>query len=83
MDERERAEPAAEISEERLDEIRRQRFQQRVERVLEVMQRERVDWRGVPFVAADGRIGVRVVPVDLPAGRVEGLPAGRVAEVQT
>jgi hypothetical protein len=71
MDERERAEPAAEISEERLEEIRRQRFQQRVERVLEVMQHERVDWRGLPFIAADGRIGVRVVPVDLPLGTLK------------
>jgi hypothetical protein len=79
MDERERAEPAAEISEERLDEIRRQRFQQRVERVLEVMQRERVDWRGLPYIAADGRVGVRVVPVDLPAGGAEGLAGGREA----
>jgi hypothetical protein len=71
MDERERAEPAAELSEERLDEIRRQRFQQRVERVREVMQRERVDWRGLPFIGADGRIGVRVVPIELPASRGE------------
>ena len=64
MDERERAEPAAEISEERLDEIRRQRFQQRVERVLEVMRRERVDWRGIAHITPEGRIAVRVVPVE-------------------
>ncbi len=71
MDEREDNEIAAKLSEEQLEEIRRQRFQQRVERVLEVMQRERVDWRGLPFIGADGRIGVRVVPIELPASRGE------------
>jgi hypothetical protein len=72
MDQREATEPAAEeLSEQRLEEIRRRRFQERVERVLEVMRRERVDWRGVPFIAADGRIGVRVVPVELPASGAE------------
>ena len=73
MDQREATEPAAEeLSEQRLEEIRRRRFQERVERVLEVMRRERVDWRGVPFIGADGRIGVRVVPVELPASGAEG-----------
>jgi len=72
MDQREATEPAEEgLSEQRLEEIRRRRFQERVERVLEVMRRERVDWRGLPFIGADGRIGVRVVPVELPASRVE------------
>jgi anaerobic ribonucleoside-triphosphate reductase len=73
MDQREATEPAAEeLSEQRLEEIRRRRFQERVERVLEVMRRERVDWRGLPFIGADGRIGVRVVPVELPASGAEG-----------
>ena len=48
-----------------LESLRRERFQARVQRVLAVMQEERVDWRGVPFVAADGRIGVRVMPVEM------------------
>ena len=52
------------LSEERLEEIRRQRFQQRVERVLEVMRRERVDWRGMAYITPEGRIAVRVVPVE-------------------
>jgi hypothetical protein len=51
--------------------LQRRRFQERVERVLEVMRRERVDWRGLPFIGADGRIGVRVVPVELPASGAE------------
>jgi len=73
MDQREATEPAAEgLSEQRLEEIRRRRFQERVERVLEVMRRERVDWRGVPFIGADGRIGVRVAPVEIPPNRAEG-----------
>ncbi|MFB3882890.1 MAG: hypothetical protein ACE149_16620 [Armatimonadota bacterium] len=66
----ERAESAS-LSDEEIRAMQRQRFQQRVERVLEVMRRERVDWRGLPFIGADGRIGVRVVPIELPAGREE------------
>jgi hypothetical protein len=53
------------MSDEQWEALRRQRFQARVQRVLAVMQEERVDWRGVPFVAADGRIGVRVMPVEM------------------
>jgi hypothetical protein len=53
------------LSDARIRELQRQRFQERVERVLEVMRRERVDWRGVPFISADGRIGVRVLPVEV------------------
>ena len=52
------------LSDEEIQAMQQARFQERVQRVLAVMQRERVDWRGVPFVAADGRIGVRVVPVE-------------------
>jgi hypothetical protein len=56
------------LSDARIRELQRRRFQERVERVLEVMRRERVDWRGVPFIAADGRIGVRVLPLDCAQG---------------
>jgi hypothetical protein len=52
------------LSEKQLEEIRRRRFQQRVERVLEVMRRERVDWRGMAYITPEGRIAVRVVPVE-------------------
>jgi len=36
-----------------------------VERVLAVMQEERIDWRGVARVTSDGRIAVSVVPVEM------------------
>jgi hypothetical protein len=83
MDEREqetenadRSDPStslrAGLSDAGIRELQRRRFQERVERVLEVMRRERVDWRGLPFIGADGRIGVRVVPVELPASHAEG-----------
>lgn len=55
------------MSDEAIEVLTRERFQQRVQRVLGVMEQERVDWRGVAFVAADGRIGVRVVPVEMSA----------------
>jgi hypothetical protein len=56
------------ITDEAIELLQRQRFQQRVQRVLAVMREERVDWRGVAFLTPDGRIGVRVVPVEMPAG---------------
>jgi len=40
-------------------------FRGRVERVLAVMKEQRIDWRGVPVVTQDGRIGVKVVPVEM------------------
>jgi hypothetical protein len=49
----------------RLEQLRRQRFQQRVHRVLEAMRRERVDWRAVPYLTPDGRITARIVPVEM------------------
>jgi hypothetical protein len=55
-------------TEEMEQELRRRReaeFQQRVERVLEVMRAERVDWRGLASVTPDGRIVTRVVPVEM------------------
>jgi len=54
-----------EPSDEVLEAMRRQRFQDRVQRVLEVMKKERIDWRGVPFLAPDGTIGARVVPIEM------------------
>ena len=54
-----------EISDQAIEALKRERFQQRVQRVLEVMQRERVDWRGVAYIAPDGRIGARVAPVEM------------------
>jgi len=32
---------------------------------LAVMKEQRIDWRGVPVVTQDGRIGVKVVPVEM------------------
>jgi hypothetical protein len=49
----------------RLEQLRRQRFQQRVHRVLEAMRRERIDWRAVPYLTPDGRIIARIVPVEM------------------
>ena len=55
----------ASIPDEEMERVRQQRYQARVERVLLAMQREGVDWRAVAFVTPDGRIGTRVVPVDM------------------
>jgi hypothetical protein len=69
------------ITDDELQVMARERFQGRVERVLAVMREERIDWRGIAFIAPDGRIGVRVMPVDLSAGLPAGLAAGRLAEM--
>ena len=53
------------LSDAELQEINRQRFQQRVNRVLEVMTQQRIDWRGVPYITPEGRIAVRIVPVEM------------------
>ena len=58
-----RAEPA--LPDEELDRLRRERFRERVGRVLAVMRQERIDWRGRPYLTSDGRIGVRVEPVEM------------------
>ena len=50
------------LTDEAIEEMKRKRFESRVDRVLAVMREERIDWRGVPLVTPDGRIGVRVVP---------------------
>ena len=53
------------LSDADIEEMKRQRFQERVERVLEVMTRERVDWRAIPHITPDGRIVTRVVPAEM------------------
>jgi len=53
------------LSDDAIEAMKRQRFHQRVQRVLAVMQQERIDWRGVPFITPDGRIGVRLAPVEM------------------
>jgi hypothetical protein len=63
--ERQAAEAVEELSDEEIERLKSQRFQERVRRVHAAMERERVDWRGVPYIAPDGRIAVRVVPVDM------------------
>lgn len=55
----------SDLSEADIERLRLERFRERVARVLKVMQEERIDWRGVPFVTPDGRIGVRVVPAEM------------------
>lgn len=66
---------APELSDEELARLRRQRFEERVRRVLAVMQQERIDWRGAAYVAPDGRIGVRVMPVEIESPAPGGPPA--------
>ncbi|MCJ7822568.1 MAG: hypothetical protein MUQ26_05760 [Armatimonadetes bacterium] len=53
------------LTDEAIEEMTRKRFEARVNRVLAAMKEERIDWRGVPLVTPDGRIGVRVVPVEM------------------
>jgi predicted N-acetyltransferase YhbS len=53
-----------ELDDDAIERLKQERFQQRVQRVLAAMREERVDWRGVPVVTPDGRIAVRVVPVE-------------------
>ena len=55
----------ATLADEELDRLRRERFRERVGRVLAAMRQERIDWRGHPYLTGDGRIGVRVEPVEL------------------
>jgi len=54
-----------ELTEERLEELRRERFAARVAKVREVMQEQRVDFRGLPLITADGRIAVQIIPVEM------------------
>lgn len=64
-EERQQAIDSPPLSDADIDEMKRHRFQQRVQRVLAVMQEERIDWRGVPFLTRDGRIGVRIWPAEM------------------
>jgi len=59
------AKRVGDLSDQAVEALKRERFQQRVQRVLEVMQRERVDWRGIAYIAPDGRVGARVLPVEM------------------
>jgi len=52
-------------SDEALEAVRRARFRQRVERVLGIMRQERIDWRALAFITPDGRIALRVVPIEM------------------
>jgi len=56
------------LPDEELEALRRQRFAERVGRVLEVMREEGIDWRGVATISPDGRIVTRVVPVEARGG---------------
>ena len=53
------------LSDEELETLRRQRFRARVERVLAAMREEGVDWQAVLHITPDGRIGARVMPVEM------------------
>lgn len=53
------------LSDDEISRLQEERFRQRVERVLAVMREERVDWRGVPFLTPDGRIAVRILPMEM------------------
>lgn len=53
------------LTDDAIEEMKRKRFEARVNRVLAAMREERIDWRGVPLVTPDGRIAVRVVPAEM------------------
>ena len=57
-------------SDEAIEEIRKQRFQERVQRVLQVMRQERINWVGRPVIT-DGRIEVLIYPEEIPKGQAE------------
>jgi len=67
MREDEKGQAASEqpLSDDDIERLRRERFAERVQRVLAAMREERVDWRGVAFVTPDGRIAVQVTPVEV------------------
>lgn len=66
MAENERREPhTPDLPDEAIEELKARRFRERVARVLAVMQEERIDWRAAPFLTPDGRVGVRVLPVEM------------------
>ena len=53
------------LSDAELESLRRRRFEERVERVQAVMREQRIDWEGIAFVTTEGRIVVRVVPIEI------------------
>lgn len=53
------------LSDAALESLARQRFQERVNRVLAVMREERIDWRAVLYVTPEGRIAARVAPAEM------------------
>jgi len=53
------------LSDAELESLRRRRFEERVERVQAVMREQRIDWEGIAFVTTEGRIAVRVVPIEI------------------
>ncbi len=59
------AQKEPQLSDAEIERLKSQRFQERVERVLEVMTRERVDWRAIPYITPDGRVVARVVPAEM------------------
>jgi hypothetical protein len=52
------------LSDDAIERMKQERFQQRVQRVLAAMREERIDWRGAAFITPDGRVGVRVFPIE-------------------
>ena len=56
---------SAEVSDEAIRQIQQQRFRARVQRVLEVMREERIDWRGAPYITLEGKIAVRLLPTEM------------------
>ena len=62
MEDKQVAEP---MSDEELEQLRRERFEVRVKTVLAVMQEQKIDWRGVPYITPDGAIKVRLLPVEM------------------
>jgi len=60
-----KAEEDTHVTDAELERLRRERFQARVNKVLAVMREEQIDFRGIPTITQDGRIAVRIVPVEM------------------
>ena len=56
--------PKSKPKDEKREPTYQDQFKARVARVAAVMQEERIAWRGIPAFTQDGRVGVRVVPVE-------------------
>ncbi len=65
MSAQQKAETKAELTDEELEALKAARFRERVNRVLAAMRREGVDWQAVLHITPDGRIGARVMPVEM------------------